>query len=59
MGQEADPANFDICVGWETAKCHEREDEESYPCDDIKVVDYPLKVNYHPTANGFISLLLE
>jgi len=36
MGEEADPIKLDVCVGWESTQCHEREDEESYPCDEIK-----------------------
>jgi len=36
MGEDADPVKLDICVGWESTQCHEREDEENYPCDEIK-----------------------
>ena len=30
------PVKLDICARWERAECHEREDEENYPCDEIK-----------------------
>ena len=36
MGKEADPVNLNMCTRYENAECHEREDEESYPCNDIK-----------------------
>jgi len=36
MGKEVDPVNLNKCAGWESAESREREDEESYPCNDIK-----------------------
>ena len=55
-GEEADPVKLSICAGWESAECHEREDEESYPCDDIEeaycthnAIDKTL-VKFHPSS---------
>jgi len=36
VGEEGDPVKLTICTRWQSAECHEREDEESYPCNDIK-----------------------
>ena len=36
MEEEADPVDLNICTRYESTECHEREDEVSYPCKDIK-----------------------
>ena len=61
MGEEADPIKLDVCAGWESTQCHEREDEESYPCDEIKGDDehpneYWMRINIKFLPGRFILL---
>jgi len=63
MGQEADPVKLNICSGWEGAEGHEREDEENYPCEDIKEHHYDTnqsqKILVKLLPSGAIQLAAE